>query len=691
MPIAPATPSTTGATLRRIVVAAITVAAITIAVDGPLTTPVEAAGVSDSDWLGVVNAYRAQSGLSPVTENPAWSGGALSHSCWMLLNGIAHDETPGTAGYTTAGDEAGNSGNVAVSSNASASARSHIELWMTGPFHAIGILRSSLTQTGFGLCASPPNPTATSWKSAGTLDVIRGNNWGAPKPAAPVVFPGNGSTTSLTRFIAESPDPRTFCGWGGQSVGLPLIALMPSAVSAANATLNGPNGPIPTCVLHKGNTSGTASAILNGDNAVLVIPSSPLVAGAYSVAVGSNGGNANWSFNVDPNAELGASSAPPAAPARPAPLSTTAALTTGHPFQPITPFRFADSRQPRVIFRLAANQPVRVQVAGQAGLPADMTSVSANFTAAGASAAGYLTASNCAETNPAFSTLNFEPFVGVPNQAIIPLDRGALCLFASADTELIIDINGYVAPGATQWFNAVNPQRLLDTRSTQRLQPGRVLRVDVEANGSPAPDAAVAVAVNLTGVLPARNGWVRAFPCDVAEPEVSSLNPQVGFATANSAIVPTAADGTICLTSDIATDVIIDITGWFGPQDGLDFVPLTPLRLTDTRQAHPELNGGSGPRLVQPGEVFRVQVAGNRGIASNARAATLNLVAAGGPGPGFLTVVPCGSSSDVSNLNYPGIGAVANGATVMLDGQGSVCVTTSAPTSLIIDITGIWK
>ena len=559
---------------------------------------------------------------------------------------------------------------------------------MSGPFHAIGILRSSLTQTGFGLCSSPPNPTATSWKSAGTLDVVRGNNWGAPKPAAPVVFPGNGSTTSLTRFVAESPDPRTFCNWGGQSVGLPLIALMPSAVTAANATLNGPNGPIPTCVLHKGNTNGTASAILDGDNAVLVIPAGPLVAGAYSVTVGSNGGNAAWSFNVDPNAELGAGSAPPAAPA---PLAITAALTTGHPFQPVTPFRFADSRLPRVITRLAANQLVRVPVAGQSGLPPDMTSVSANFTAAGATTGGYLTASNCAEANPTFSTLNFEAFVGVPNQAIIPLDRGALCLFASVETDVIIDINGYVAPGATQWFNAVNPRRLLDTRSSQPLRAGEVLRVDVEGDGSPAPDAAVAVAVNLTGVLPDRNGWVRAFPCDVAEPEVSSMNPQVGLAKANSAIIPTAADGTICLTSDITTDVIIDITGWFGPRGGLDFVPLTPIRLTDTRQAHPDLNGGSGPRLIQPGEVFRVQVAGNRGIASNAKAATLNLVAAGGPAPGFLTVVPCGVGSEVSNLNYPGMGAVANGATVMLDGQGSVCVTTSAPTYLIVDITGIWK
>ena len=272
MPTAPATPTTPRATLRRIVVAAIAVAAIGVAVDGPLSSPVEAGGVASSDWLGVVNAYRAQSGLSPVAENPAWSGGAQNHSCWMLLNGIAHDEAPGTAGYTTA-----------ATRRATAA---------TLPCRAIRTRQLEATSNSGCRDRSTPSascaPRSRRPDSAcvrarrtrrrhhgslrATLDVIRGNNWGAPKPAAPVVFPGNGSTTSLTRFVAESPDPRTFCGWGGQSVGLPLIALMPSAVTAANATLNGPNGPIPTCVLHKGNTSGTASAILGGDNAVLVIP-----------------------------------------------------------------------------------------------------------------------------------------------------------------------------------------------------------------------------------------------------------------------------------------------------------------------------------------------------------------------------------------------------------------------------------
>ncbi len=173
---------------------------------------------------------------------------------------------------------------------------------------------------------------------------------------------------------------------------------------------------------------------------------------------------------------------------------------------------------------------------------------------------------------------------------------------------------------------------------------------------------------------------------------MSSLNPRVGQARANSAIVPTAADGTICLTSNVNSDVIIDITGWFGAQGGQLFVPISPIRLADTRQAHPTLNGGAGPVMLTPDRELRIQVAGARGISSDVRAATLNIIAAGASVPGYLVVVPCGQPSNVSNVNFSGdSGAVANGANVKLDGSGSVCVTTSATTHVIVDITGVWK
>jgi len=652
------------------------------------TSTATAAGPAADDWLGIVNVYRAQSGLPPIVNNPAWSNGATNHSCWMLLNGIAHDETPGSPGYTADGDLAGNSGNVAVSGSSSATTRSHIDLWMTGPFHAIGLLRPSLSQASYGLCASPPNPTRTQWKSAATLDVVRGNNWGAAKLGTPVVFPGNGATTSLTRFIAETPDPRTFCGWGSQTVGLPLIAMMPANVTTASATLVGPSGPVPTCVLHKSNTSGTASSILAGDNAVVVVPASPLAKGEYSVSVGSNGGNANWTFTVDPTAALMPVATPP-----PAPLSDTGALSSQMPFQPMTPFRFADSRSNVTLGRLPANQQIRVPIAGRSGLPADITAISANFTGVGSTAAGYLTASNCAEVSPSFSTLNFEADDGVPNQAIIPLSGGDLCLFSSEATDIVIDINGYASPAASQVFIPVAPQRLFDSRpSAQPLRPGQVLRVAVEGGSSPAPSGAVAVAVNLTGVLPDETGWIRAFPCDAPEPTTSSLNPRVGRARANSAIIPTAADGTICLTSNVTSHVIVDITGWFGTRGGEKFVPIRPIRLTDTRQAHPVLNGGAGPVMLIPGGELRVQIAGTRGISADVSAASLNLTAIGASDQGFLVAVPCGQPSDVSNLNFSSeTGAVANGANVQLDAAGAICVTTSAPTHVLVDITGVWK
>jgi acetyl-CoA carboxylase carboxyltransferase component len=70
----------------------------------------------------------------------------------------------------------------------------------------------------------------------------------------------------------------------------------------------------------------------------------------------------------------------------------------------------------------------------------------------------------------------------------------------------------------------------------------------------------------------------------------------------------------------------------------------------------------------------------------------LNLAAVGASDQGFIVVVPCGQPTTVSTLNFTsGVGAVANGTNVKLDATGSVCVTTSAPTHVLVDIAGVWK
>jgi len=131
------------------------------------------------DWLTTVNYYRTMGGLAPVIEDSSFSAGAYLHSCYMLQNGISHDELPGKPGYTAEGDLAGNSGNVAVTSVFNETARRHVELWMTGPFHAVGVLRPNLQRVGFGKC---DNSATSPWKSGATLDVLRGSARSSRRP-----------------------------------------------------------------------------------------------------------------------------------------------------------------------------------------------------------------------------------------------------------------------------------------------------------------------------------------------------------------------------------------------------------------------------------------------------------------------------------------------------------------------------
>ncbi|MBK8333999.1 MAG: hypothetical protein IPL07_16930 [Acidimicrobiaceae bacterium] len=193
-----------------------------------------------ADWLTTVNYYREMAGVAPVAEDTSMSPGAYNHSCYMLLNDIAHDEVPGAPGYTAAGDTAGNNGNVAVSSATSVTQRSFVELWMTGPFHAIGMLRPNLQRVGYGQCE---NASTVRWHSGATLDVLRGLGQRRTL-SAPILFPGNGTVTNLTKFIAESPNPVQMCGWGTTGAGLPVIAMMPEGFSAnPTASMTGPSGP----------------------------------------------------------------------------------------------------------------------------------------------------------------------------------------------------------------------------------------------------------------------------------------------------------------------------------------------------------------------------------------------------------------------------------------------------------------
>ncbi len=641
-----------------------------------------------ADWLTTVNYYRTMAGLLPVSEDPVLSAGALNHSRYMIGNGtIVHDEVNGGAYWTESGDNAGNNGNVAVSSSASTTARKHVELWMTGPFHAIGVLRPKLNTVGYGQF---DDQTAAPWRSGATLNVIDGLTRAIPPVDTPILFPGDGTTTSLYQFIAETPSPVTFCGWTG-SAGLPIIAMLPSAPTSPIGRVTTDAGvELEVCTLSETNTSGVGQAILKGDNAVVIMPRQPLTAGTYRIELATAEGNINWSFTVDPAAAGSTTPTPP-----PADLSNTAPTGSPTQFTAVTPGRLVDSRRRLGTGRLIAGHGVIIDVAGRHGIAAGATAVSANFTVVGPDAPGFLTVYPCGSGVPEVSTLNFTTGSSIPNQAVVPLDgKGDLCVISSASTDLIIDVNGGLAATGTDRYTAVAPSRILDTRQgvggSRRRIANSAFELAIRGRAG-VPANATAVAMNVTAVDPEQTGYVTVYPCGLA-PEASNLNVVAGQTRPNLVIVRLSAAGSVCLKSaESGMDLLADVAGYFTPlAAAAQFTPLSPLRLVDTRSTDSRINGGSGGSAIPAQRVVKLAVAGRRGVPADIDAASVNLTVAGAQSDGYLTAYPCGQLPNASNVNYSAGVDTANAAQVPVSGAGEICLWASTAVHILVDINGAW-
>ena len=270
----------------------------------------------------------------------------------------------------------------------------------------------------------------------------------------------------------------------------------------------------------------------------------------------------------------------------------------------------------------------------------------------------------------------------------MPLDsQGGICLFSPARTDIVIDVNGSFSAGTAGRLTALAPRRLLDTRRDTQVTAGRVRTVQVESSRSGVPSAATAVVVNLTAVNSTSAGWARVFPCDqVGKSSVSNVNFGHGEIRANSAIVKLSNVGTVCVQSNVAVDIVIDITGYISAS-GLRYQAVAPVRLIDTRD--PRVGGKRFPA----GSIVQFDVAGLGGIPSPASAASMNLVAVSAASDGFMTMWPCRNGDDpplASNVNFRAGRNVANGVTVGLVDQ-HICLYTVAGSHFVVDVSGVWQ
>jgi hypothetical protein len=328
--------------------------------------------------------------------------------------------------------------------------------------------------------------------------------------------------------------------------------------------------------------------------------------------------------------------------------------------------------------------------------------VDLNVTDPDAAAPGYVSLYPCGPARPLASNLNFLRGVDTANQATAKVGTdGRVCFFTSTQTQLVADLSGWyaddfaAAPGF--WFTQLDPARIVDTRdgtglgsrAPGRLAAGEVLPVTIPGAGGVPADADVrAATMNVTVTGATEGGFITVFPCDRPRPWASNVNFDPAEPTvANLATSRVSTAGQVCFYASTATDLVVDIQGYFSDRPAAVFTAVSPVRVLDTRDGTGM--DDSRPARLADGTVIELAVAGPNGVPADAKAVLLNVTITEAAGRGFVTAWPCGRPRPwASFLNYVRGVDRAGLTPVRVGDDGKVCLFVHASTEVVADLNG---
>ena len=340
-----------------------------------------------------------------------------------------------------------------------------------------------------------------------------------------------------------------------------------------------------------------------------------------------------------------------------------------------------------------------VEVTGRAGIPDEVAAVSLNITAVDPARAGFVTVYPCGETQPLASQLNHGRATTISAALIVrPGADGRVCVYTMAETDLVVDVNGYVPIGAA--FESGVPARLLETRTGEGYTTvdgadagigvrtgGTITELQVTGRaGVPSTVNAVVLNVTVTGARAA--GYLTVFPCGGPIPTASNVNYTLGATITNAAVTATSATGNVCLFTSADIDLVVDVGGHLPLAAPISTAP--PVRVLDSRSG-PGLSTIDGLQIAigarTADTVTRLPIAGRAAIPAGTSAVVLGVTITEARRPGFVTVFPCnGVRPAAANVNFVAGQTVANLVVADLADDGSICLYTMAGTHLVVDV-----
>jgi hypothetical protein len=389
-----------------------------------------------------------------------------------------------------------------------------------------------------------------------------------------------------------------------------------------------------------------------------------------------------------------------AASATATPHATTPVMGT---YVPVTPFRITDTRpnsgQPNAGKTLTAAATLNVQVTGLGTVPAGASAAVLNVTAVGPTASGFLTVFPEGTTMPTVSNLNFTPGVVVANLVTVPLSStGMVSIFNHAgSTNVVVDVDGYYTStpltNGSGLYNPMSPVRALGTLAVgATVAANTSVPVTVTGALTGVPATATAVVVDVTAAHATAPSYLTVYPAGVTPvPTASNVNFVAGQAVANRVTVGIGSSGQVEVYNHTGTvNVDVDVDGYYSGSGGTGsvFVPITPVRVADTRTA--SLVGTGTPISANASESFSLATAAS-GIPATASAVAGNFTVVAGGASGYISVYPTSVTTHpvASDVNWIAKEIVPNFTIADTNGTGSVEVYNSYGTiNLVVDVFG---
>ncbi|WIB63333.1 RHS repeat-associated core domain-containing protein [Curtobacterium sp. MCBD17_040] len=234
----------------------------------------------------------------------------------------------------------------------------------------------------------------------------------------------------------------------------------------------------------------------------------------------------------------------------------------------------------------------------------------------------------------------------------------------------------------------------MDTRSgtggySTAMPAGGYRSIQVGGKAGVPTSGVGAVVVNVTAVNMTQQGEVRGRPDDSTASALMLVFDGGGLGTtSNTATIAVGDDGTIQVASDVVTDLVIDVQGYYTANDdgtaAGGFVSVPGTRIVDSR------NGtGVSKAQIAAGSSVTFQVTGNGGVPAGASAVVANFIVIPAANGGYITPYPAGTSKPQRSLQYAAGVPTSLTAQVALSSDGKLTVADDVNAiDLAVDVQG---